>query len=314
VAANYYGRLRELTLRGGLRGTHPESGGPFFEHWIDALQCEGVNDVPMGEFWKRNSEPDGPIIWPDNPTLKQAACAAHIYGKPICQAEAFTSFGDDWMDDPWSMKDIGDAAFCAGLTRNVLCFWIHQSLLDAKPGFQWSHVGTHFDWIHRHDGGTDIYFVSNQGSNNSTVRVVFRVAGKTPELWDAVSGEIRDLPEHRATEDGRTEVPMRFAPRQSFFVVFKSKAPKENDADGKKNFPEVVPVRAIAGPWTVRFDPKWFYPDNGSGGKVRFDQLEDWTRRPRKASATTQGSRPIGLCLISNRTRRPASCCSIWVR
>ena len=44
------------------------------------------------------------------------------------------------------MKDIGDAAFCEGLTRNVLCFWVHQPRLDAKPGFQWSHVGTHFDW------------------------------------------------------------------------------------------------------------------------------------------------------------------------
>ena len=43
------------------------------------------------------------------------------------------------------MKDIGDAAFCEGLTRNVLCFWVHQPRLDAKPGFQWAHVGTHFD-------------------------------------------------------------------------------------------------------------------------------------------------------------------------
>ncbi|MCU0963127.1 MAG: discoidin domain-containing protein, partial [Pirellulaceae bacterium] len=147
VAANYYGRLRELTLRGGLRGTHPESGGPFFDHWIDALQCLGINDVPMGEYWKRNTEPDGPIAWPSstNPTVKQAACAAHIYGKPVCQAEAFTSFACDWTATPWNMKDIGDAAFCDGLTRNVLCFWVHQPRLDAKPGFQWAHVGTHFD-------------------------------------------------------------------------------------------------------------------------------------------------------------------------
>ena len=41
VAANYYGRFRELTIRGGLRGTHPESGGPFFSHWIDALPARG---------------------------------------------------------------------------------------------------------------------------------------------------------------------------------------------------------------------------------------------------------------------------------
>ena len=147
VAANYYGRLRELTLKGGLRGTHPESGGPFFNHWIDALQCEGINDIPMGEFWKRNAEPTGPIGWPPqtNPTVKQIACASHTYGKPVCQAEAYTSFACDWIDDPWTMKDIGDEAFCHGLTRNVLCFWVHQPRLDVKPGYQWAHVGTHFD-------------------------------------------------------------------------------------------------------------------------------------------------------------------------
>jgi hypothetical protein len=33
----------------------------------------------------------------------------------------------------------------------------------------------------------------------------------------------------------------------------------------------------------VAFDPSWFYPDNGSGGKARFDSLDDWTRRPEEA-------------------------------
>jgi alpha-L-rhamnosidase len=145
VAANYYGRLRALTVAGGLRGTHPESGGPFFTHWIDALECEAINDVPMGEFWRRNSEPEGAVGHEQNPSLKQIATVAHTYGKPVCQAEAFTSFACDWIDDPWSMKDVGDYAFCSGLTRHVLCFWVHQPRLDAKPGFQWAHVGTHFD-------------------------------------------------------------------------------------------------------------------------------------------------------------------------
>ncbi len=148
VAANYYGRLHELTIKGGLRGTHPESGGPFFKHWIDALQCEGINDIPMGEFWKRVVEPDGKMSWPphENPSVKQAACAAHIYGKPICQAEAFTYMGaGDWTSTPWNMKDIGDEAFCHGLTRYVLCFWVHQPNPGDIPGYQWANVGTHFD-------------------------------------------------------------------------------------------------------------------------------------------------------------------------
>ena len=53
-AANYYGRLAELSHEAGL-GVHPESSGPFWHH-IDALQCAGVNDVPMAEFWKRKEE------------------------------------------------------------------------------------------------------------------------------------------------------------------------------------------------------------------------------------------------------------------
>ena len=104
VAANYYGRLAELSVKGGLLGTHAESGGPG-QHWIDALQCEGKNAVPMGEFWNRQYEPDGPIslYGPNNYTVKQAAAAAHIYGKPVCQAEAFTSLADDFTEDPWCM-------------------------------------------------------------------------------------------------------------------------------------------------------------------------------------------------------------------
>lgn len=467
TAEKYYKRFRELTLAGGLRGTHPESGGPGLCCWIDALQCEGINDIPMGEFWKRNSEPDGPIGHHHNPTVKQAACAAHIYSKRDCQAEAFTSFGCDWIDDPWSMKDIGDGAFCEGLTRNVLCFWVHQPRLDAKPGFQWAHVGTHFDcnltwwpmsgawltylarcqgllrqglfvadfaylqdeaipsfivsrgqqqpalpagfdydainaeallgraaakdgrlvladgmsyrylvlpqgaplamsapvlrkikemaqngvtivgdrpsqapglsnypacdaevqslaktlwaadtskpgerrvgsgrvvwgrtleelikadrlspdiefrakeaapqldWIHRRDGQTEIYFVANLASAAVAAEVVFRAAGRQPELWDAVTGEVRNLPQWRV-EAGRTVVPLEFAPRQSWFIVFRTAA--EPAGATAVNFAAFREVARIEGPWQVSFDPQW-----GAREPIRFERLVSWTERP----------------------------------
>ncbi len=471
VAANYYGRLRELTLASGLRGTHPESGGPFFGHWIDGLQCEGINDIPMGEFWKRKGEPDGPISWHpnENPSVKQAACAAHIYGKPVCQAEAFTYMGaGDWTSTPWNMKDIGDEAFCHGLTRYVLCFWVHQPNLHDIPGYQWVNVGTHFDpyitwwdmshgwltyiarcqhmlrqgrfvadfayfrgeeipgfiaprnlqqpmrpagfdydavnaevlltrasaqdlhlvlpdgmsygylvlphdvpwsvspavlekikelatkgvtvigprpttavglanfpdsdhevkklademwgpdesasgnrqlgagrlvwgrsldeivqadnlapdiefrvvsphakldWIHRRDGECEIYFVSNQSAEAATADVVFRVGGKQPELWDAVTGQIRDLPDWRE-QDGRTTVPLAFAPRESYFVVFRTRS-RSADSDDAKNFSELKLVAELTGPWKVSFDPQWGGPESAV-----FETLEDWTVRP----------------------------------
>jgi alpha-L-rhamnosidase len=53
--------------------------------------------------------------------------------------------GQNWEEDPFMMKDIGDRAFCAGLTRNVLCFYVHQPDVKAFPGYQWEAADTHFD-------------------------------------------------------------------------------------------------------------------------------------------------------------------------
>jgi hypothetical protein len=166
IAENYYGRLRELSAKHGL-GIHPESGGPYYDHFIDALRILGISDVPMAEFWSSRGPVRGAEDKPRGTSqgvaseffhtsaksmpeqfgasVRQAANAAHIYGKPINQAEAFTSFNSDWSEDPYFLKPYGDRAFCMGLTRNVLCYFVQQSTLTDIPGYQWEHVGTHFD-------------------------------------------------------------------------------------------------------------------------------------------------------------------------
>jgi hypothetical protein len=166
IAENYYGRLSELSARHGL-GIHPESGGPYYDQFMDALQILGISDVPMAEFWSSRDPVRGADGAPRGTTqgvpskffhtsaesmpeqfgasVRQAASAAHIYGKPVNQAEAFTNFNHDWSEDPYFLKTYGDRAFCRGVTRNVLCFFVHQSTLTDIPGYQWEHVGTHFD-------------------------------------------------------------------------------------------------------------------------------------------------------------------------
>ncbi|MHC4674619.1 MAG: glycosyl hydrolase, partial [Planctomycetota bacterium] len=149
IVDNYYGRLAELSHKHGI-GTHSESAG-YQRPNVDALKSLGVNDIPMTEFWARQTEPDGKIhqMYPSSlrahDAIKLAASTAHIYGKELCQAEAFTTMGPNWEKDPFMLKDIGDRAFCDGLTRNVLCFYVHQPRLDIKPGYQWELAGTHFD-------------------------------------------------------------------------------------------------------------------------------------------------------------------------
>jgi hypothetical protein len=47
-----------------------------------------------------------------------------------------------------------------------------------------------FDWIHRRVDGTEIYFIANLRSVAAGGEFTFRVAGRQPELWNAVSGEV----------------------------------------------------------------------------------------------------------------------------
>lgn len=155
-------------------------------------------------------------------------------------------------------------------------------------------------WIHRRDGETDIYFVVCEPASKA---LTFRVTGKQPELWDPITGNIRDLPEFSTTKEGLTQVPLRLEAPQSFFVVFRKPTQKPGVQDpaaaGLKNFPAVTPVLELAGAWDVAFDPQWLYPETGTPRSntrgwtnvsavrdervVTFDSLVDWTQRPEDA-------------------------------
>lgn len=129
-----------------------------------------------------------------------------------------------------------------------------------------------FDWIHRRVNGTDVYFIANLRSAAAGGEFTFRAAGRQPELWDAVSGERRDATEWRVAGD-RTVAPLQFAPRQSWFIVFRRPAAPPKAV--RPNFPALRELAKIEGPWQVSFDPKWGGPE-----RVTFDKLEDWTKRP----------------------------------
>jgi len=431
IADNYYGRLDALAKEGGLLGSHSEAGGPIgapHTYCLDALKFHGTTAIPMGEFWIKEFN-GANVSYERNHTIKQIASAAHIYGKELCQAEAFTAYQDAFASDPYKIKGAGDLAFCDGLTRMVFHQWIHQPDLDMVPGY-WSRpwktkeIGTkfghtltwwpmadgwlsylarcqymlrqgkfvadfaylqdqriptyvvsrpgetprcptgcdydalhadvllqatakegrlqlqsgmsyrylvlppdalltpetqnkikelaeagvqvigsgyregmledilsadgivpdieyrkasanaHFEQIHRRDGETDIYFISNQAVAESHADAIFRVSGRQPELWNPVTGEIRALPEWKE-ENGRTVVPMTFAAKESSFVVFRREGGRSKALGASGNFARPVPVMELGGPWEVSFDPKWGGPES-----IVFDELVDWTKRP----------------------------------
>lgn len=149
--------------------------------------------------------------------------------------------------------------------------------LGAPPDFEYqglSDAGT-MDWIHRTvSDGTEIYFVTSRWETPESVECSFRVSGKQPELWNPVTGEIRDATAFRQ-ENGRTIVPLDFDPCGSMFIIFRDAIGTEARGSTASNQPTLTPRLELDGAWDVSFDPQW-----GGPAKVRFDELMEWTQHP----------------------------------
>jgi hypothetical protein len=128
------------------------------------------------------------------------------------------------------------------------------------------------NFIHRQHGDTDIYFVANRSTNIIKLNCSFRVTGKAPELWDAVTGE-HPFAKAYSQVEGITKIPLKLDPCGSQFVVFREPA-KAHPAGAKLNEIEYTPIKDLSGPWTVAFDPKW-----GGPASVQFDSLLSWPDR-----------------------------------
>ncbi len=140
------------------------------------------------------------------------------------------------------------------------------------------------DWIHRAGDGVDIYYVASRWARPETVNCTFRVSGKQPELWDPVTGEIREATAFHQ-DDGRTTVPLEFGPCGSVFVVFRKSISADAAGTTESNYPATQLLATLSGPWTVNFDPKW-----GGPAEVKFDELVDWTNRPEDGIKYYSGS------------------------
>lgn len=128
-------------------------------------------------------------------------------------------------------------------------------------------------YIHRKTADEDIYFVSNQSSSAIFFAPQFRVKGKKPEFWDPNTGNIKQLPQY-SNNGTSTTVPLKLAPLESAFLVFKNTT--KGTTQGKTNFPEPIKLTEFKNPWNVQFDPKM----DGPKEPVIFYKLTDWTQRP----------------------------------
>jgi hypothetical protein len=119
-----------------------EAPGVDLPTTADGLQAKGRADIPMGEFWVYpQGKPPPPAHMGD---IREAASAAHVYGKPLVGAEALTTMGEDpWRTGPWQHKRIVDRYMAEGVNHFVLHTSAHQPFLDRKPGMTLRQYGQH---------------------------------------------------------------------------------------------------------------------------------------------------------------------------
>ena len=106
VLENHAGEVKKYAHKNGLS----LSIEPYDMNPAGDLDLGAVADVPMAEFWNNTFNTAFSVF--------ELSSVGHVMGKSIVSAESFTSAGA--MDAyPWSLKNQGDWAFCAGINRFV---------------------------------------------------------------------------------------------------------------------------------------------------------------------------------------------------
>jgi hypothetical protein len=135
VVDQFYKTLAKLAKEQGVTFT-AESIAPTM--MSDGLMHYKTVDIPMGEFWLNSPTHDKPN------DMLDAISGAHIYGKNIIQAEAFTTVRMDWNESPANMKTLQDRNYALGINKLVYHVFTHNPWTDRKPGMTLDGVGLYF--------------------------------------------------------------------------------------------------------------------------------------------------------------------------
>lgn len=196
-------------------------------------------------------------------------CSPSLQNQPAADLQLTKMASKLWGDvDGVRVKSrkVGKGMILNGLTMPE-AFKLINCQPDCKlPESNLIHYG------HRTVAEGEIYFISNQTAETQLVTPEFRVKGRQPELWDATTGSVRSLPGYEQ-KGNSTAVPLKLAPSESVFVVFRRPADKSTANGLEANFPSPVVLCDLNGPWTVQFNAA----QRGPAEPVIFESLKDWT-------------------------------------
>ena len=125
----------------GIKDTAHKNGLYYTSQGYDMnpagdLDILSIADIPSCEFWLAHRKD---TVF----SCVEATSAAHIMGKPVVRAEAFTSGGGVYGISPGDMKDQSNWAFAMGINEFMFHTFQHQPLGKdgPRPGMMMGHHG-----------------------------------------------------------------------------------------------------------------------------------------------------------------------------
>ena len=176
-------------------------------------------------------------------------------------------------DDQAEFRAIADELWAPGSGKGKVFggSTVSQALasIGAPPDFEYTkpREDTSLAFVHRALLDGDLYWVVNGNTRAETLEASFRVMGKEPELWHAETGLVE--PAAYLAANGRTIVPLRLAPDDAVFVVF-----RRPSTAAARALPDPVEtdLMTLGGSWDVAFQP-----GRGAPATIRLDNLISWS-------------------------------------
>ncbi len=125
----YYAYFKSLCHKDGMLLETEPYGGPF-----KTVLAAALTDVPMTEFWCGQADASRGAL--------EVAGGAHIGGRNIVGAEAFTGSWDSWEYAPKDIRKLGDSAWAGGVNRFIFHTYAHQPD-ERLPGMALGPHGLH---------------------------------------------------------------------------------------------------------------------------------------------------------------------------
>jgi hypothetical protein len=188
-----------------------------------------------------------------------------LEGFPEADAELQALAADLWGGEKQAERPFGKGRVFRGITPGEALQRLKVPAAFSGP--------PELSWIQRRAGETDVFFVATSSDQPTVAECAFRVSGKTAELWQPETGEIRPL-DLAPAADGRSSARIPFSPDGSAFVVFRPGQPKATASTTMApavSTPE--PGADLTGPWKLQFPA-----GSGAPASVELPSLTCWTK------------------------------------